>query len=409
MSAPPDQRASLPAGHTLFEDEGFEFLTLITLGSTACRMAEVGEVLAAVREIEDGDLQSWFDAWLRAGERVEGIAKEAEAAGSEQTARDAYLRASMYIGTAFFNVLGTSSADDKVAVWRRHRDDVEAAFRLWPTPVEKVAIPYEDTALEGFLFSGGDGERPLLIFNNGSDGTIVEMLTFGLDEAARRGYHALTFDGPGQGQALYEQGLFFRYDWERVITPIVDWATARPEIDSKLIALTGCSQAGYWVPRAAAFEHRLAAAIADPGVVEVGTSWTTHLPKQMLDLVDAGDKKDFDAAMESVELPPAMLAVGQKRMEPYCTDSIFDILTELKRWDLTDVAGDIKCPVLVTDPEGEQFWPGQSQRLYELIEAPKTLMKFTAAEGANWHCEPTAPVLRTHRALDWLDETLGRR
>jgi hypothetical protein len=63
---------------------------------------------------------------------------------------------------------------------------------------------------------------------------------------------------------------------------------------------------------------------------------------------------------------------------------------------------------LITDPESEQFWSGQSRELYELIEAPKALMPFATAEGANWHCEPMAPVLRMHRTLDWLDETLGR-
>lgn len=394
---------TLPAGHRLFEDEGFEFLTLIALGAAPYRLSEVGEVLATVGEVTDGDMQSWFDAWMAVGERVEKVAAAAEKAGREQTARDAYLRASMYMGTAFFNVLGTSSAKDKVKVWRRHRDNAERAFALWPTPVEKVAIPYEDTTLEGFLFSGGEGELPLYVLNNGSDGTVVEMLTFGMADAPRRGYHALTFDGPGQGQALYEQELYFRHDWERVITPVVDWAAAREDVDADRIALFGCSQAGYWVPRAAAFEHRLAAAIADPGVVEVGTSWTKHLPKELLDLVDAGDREGFDAAMEGVKLPPAEEAVGEKRMEPYGTDSFFDVLTELKRWDLTDVAAQVECPVLITDPEGEQFWPGQSYRLYELITAPKTLMKFTAAEGANWHCEPMAPVLRTHRVLDWLD------
>jgi hypothetical protein len=136
-----------------------------------------------------------------------------------------------------------------------------------------------------------------VIFNNGSDGAVVEMLTFGLDEAAKRGYHALTFDGPGQGQALYEQGLFFRYDWEHVITPVVDWAAARDDVDANAVALFGCSQAGYWVPRAAALERRLAAAIADPGVVKVNTSWIAHLPEPLMELYRAGDREQFDGAM----------------------------------------------------------------------------------------------------------------
>src|SRR3712207_8614627 len=52
-----------------------------------------------------------------------------------------------------------------------------------------------------------------------------------------RGYHCLAFDGPGQGYALFHQKLYFRSDWEKVITPVVDWALTRPEIDGKRIAL----------------------------------------------------------------------------------------------------------------------------------------------------------------------------
>ena len=53
---------------------------------------------------------------------------------------------------------------------------------------------------------------------------------------------------------------------------------ARPDVEPRPIAVIGVSQAGYWVPRALAFEHRFAAAVADPGVVDVSTSWTEKLP-----------------------------------------------------------------------------------------------------------------------------------
>jgi hypothetical protein len=396
--------------HWFFRDETFEFLTLIALGSTAYRLAEAGEVLATVAAIKDRDNESWFDAWMATGGRVEKLAREAEVNGHRQTARDAYLRAAMYLGTAFFNIFGTSHVGEKVEVWKRHRANAEAAFRLWPTPLAKVEIPYEHTTLEGYFFSGGEGRRPLLIFNNGSDGTVVEMLTLGVGEATRRGHHALVFDGPGQGHALYVKGLFFRHDWERVISPIVDWAVARANIDAEKVALLGWSQAGYWVPRAAAFEHRLAAAVVDPGVVKVNTSWVSHFPEPLMRLYRAGEREQFERALASAgDGDPAMAALGAKRMEPYGTGVIFDILAELERWDLTDVAGKIRCPMLITDPEGEQFWPGQSRQLYELLEAPKALMRFSEAEGAGWHCEPMAPVLRAHRLLDWLDETLEIR
>lgn len=67
----------------------------------------------------------------------------------------------------------------------------------------------------------------------------------------------------------------------------------------------------------------------------------------------------------------------------------------------------IRCPVLITDPEGEQFWPGQSRLLYDALPGAKQLVRFTASEGAELHCEPMAAGLRAQRIFDWLDETLG--
>jgi hypothetical protein len=66
-------------------------------------------------------------------------------------------------------------------------------------------------------------------------------------------------------------------------------------------------------------------------------------------------------------------------------------------------------PILICDPEGELFWPGESQQLYDAVGSEnKVLANFTAAEGADLHCEPKAMGLRNQVVFDWLDETLGR-
>jgi hypothetical protein len=54
-------------------------------------------------------------------------------------------------------------------------------------------------------------------------------------------------------------------------------------------ALTGygVSQGGYWITRAVAFERRMVAAVADPGMVDVSAGWTVHLPKALLGLLGA--------------------------------------------------------------------------------------------------------------------------
>jgi hypothetical protein len=82
------------------------------------------------------------------------------------------------------------------------------------------------------------------------------------------------------------------------------------------------------------------------------------------------------------------------------------VFSEARRYNLDGVVGQITTPMLVTDPEGEQFWPGQSRRLYDALAGPKRLVHFGADEGADRHCEPMARSLLEQRLFDWLDETL---
>jgi hypothetical protein len=397
-----------------FKDDDFEFMTEIALGATAYRAAEVGEVLATVQRIKNGDFASWVSEWEGTATRVREVASGCEAAGRRVSAREAYLRASTYYAKAAFFVMGTEDGDRLPELWRTHRDCFERAASLFDPPVERVLIPYEGTTLEGWFFRATDApdttaRRPLVLLNNGSDGTVTDMWGAGAAPGTARGYHCLTFDGPGQGQALYEQGLHFRPDWEAVVTPVVDFALDRPDVDRDRVALLGVSQGGYWVPRAVAFEHRIAAAVADPGVVDVAEAMTSHLGASMRKMLEEGDKDKFDSRTRMGERFSKSIRFTMKfRSLPYGTESPYEMFTLAGRYRLDPgTAEGIRCPLLVTDPDAEQFWPGQSRRLADMVDAPVTLVEFTAEEGADGHCEPRAPVLRAQRIFDWLDDLFG--
>jgi hypothetical protein len=171
------------------------------------------------------------------------------------------------------------------------------------------------------------------------------------------------------------------------------------------------SQAGYWAPRAAAFEHRFAALIADPGVARVWTSWFDDLPPEATRNLDSAPKAEFDKGVaEALAQAPASVRFQfAKRAEPYGTASLYDILHIVRRYDLTGIAGQIRCPTLVTEPEGEEFWPGQSKELYDALTCAKALQPFTAAEGASGHCEPLASTLFCQRVFDWLQRVFEER
>lgn len=388
---------------TFFKDDDFEFMMLLTLGSTYHKGADIGECLSAAASIEDGDYEGWYRAWLTTADRVRGVAERSAAKGHQASARDAFLRASTYYNTAAYFLDGTSDPSRLLPTWKAHRECFDEAASRFDPPVEKVEIPYEDTTLPGYMFTVDDSgrSRPLLILNNGSDGPVSDMYMRGGAAALERGYNALAFDGPGQGAALFLQGLYFRPDWEKVVTPVVDFSLGRPEVAPERVAIQGVSQGGYWVPRAVAFEHRIAAAVADPGIFDVSTSWSAHLPQAMQELLEKGQKEEFDGYMSKAPGFPLRF-----RMRPYGTDSPYEAYKRVEEYKLDGVADKIRCPMLVTDPDNEQFYPGQSRQLYEALTCPKELVSFTVAEGADSHCEPKALGLREQRIFDWLDETL---
>jgi hypothetical protein len=184
-----------------------------------------------------------------------------------------------------------------------------------------------------------------------------------------------------------------------VVTPVVDYLHTRPDVDRDKIVLQGISQGGYWAPRAAAFEHRLAALVADPGVVDVASSWEQHLPKEMIQLLDDGNKADFDALMDSADT--AQKAVLAWRIAPYGVSSPYDGYVAARRFCMDEATiKQIAWPTLIADPDHEQFWPGQSQRLYDALTCPTRLVRFTEAEGGDWHCEPAAQSLRDEPVFD---------
>jgi hypothetical protein len=396
-----------------FKDDDFNFLTEIALGSVYRQAADVGEVLTTVDRIHDGKAWSWVDEWTATADRLAREAGANAGAGRGLSAAGQYLRASFYYSVATYSADGTGDPALFAALWEKHRaawDEFVDLDGFGGAVIERVEIPYEDTTLPGYFFrSGAAGEaRRTLIFNNGSDGSVVGAWTDGIACALARGWNAMTFDGPGQNAALVRQGLPFRPDWEEVVTPVVDFLSARADVADAKLALLGVSQAGYWVPRALAFEHRIAAGVADPGVVDISTTVLGHLPHMMVKLLEAGEQEKFNRDMEwTLKISPSTRSMLALRMRPYGVTTPYAFFSASREYVLTgELIAQITTPVLVTSPDNEQFWPGQSQELFDKLTGKKAIVVFTEAEGADSHCEPAASGIRGERIFDWLDEQI---
>jgi hypothetical protein len=394
-----------------FHDEGMNFAALISLGFAYANLADAGETMATIERIPDGDGEAWVREWTATADRLSGQAEESLAGGHTVSGRARLLRASTYYDHASSQAPGSKDPSRFTSLWEKHRECWDRAVELFETPVERIEVPYEHTTLAGYFFKPDTTSvaRPTIILNNGSDGPVSSQWSLGGRAAIARGWNAITFDGPGQGAALHRQHLYFRHDWEKVVTPVVDALVGRDDVDADAIVLQGVSQAGYWAPRAAAFEHRLAALVADPGVVSVASSWEAHLPPEMIQLLDAGNQGDFDSLMNANQ-DPSLRALLAWRMAPYGTTSAFEAYTAARKMTLhDDTIRSIRCPTLVLDPDHEQFWPGQSQQLFDTLTCDKQLARFSTEEGGDWHCEPAAQSLRDERVFDFLEDVVASR
>jgi hypothetical protein len=202
----------------VFKDDDFQFGLELVLGATYRQAADVGEALATAARIKDGDAAAWVREWVATAERLAGAAREAEDAGRRVSAVAQYRRAATYYATALyrFAYAPDSAPERELDLWRRQRECWDCVVDLQTVPGERVTTRYEDTTLPGYFFRAPDaasGERrPLVVLNNGSDGATSQMWLEGGAAAGERGYHWMTFDGPGQQAAWFEQGIPFRHD-----------------------------------------------------------------------------------------------------------------------------------------------------------------------------------------------------
>lgn len=388
----------------------FDFEVRLLLGAATYGAADAGEVLATIDAVGNADHDDWFAAWHATASRVRAAADDAAENGHIVSAAYGYLRAATYFAVAVNAASGLVSDDQLLPTFRLHRSSWDRFVDTTDRRVERVELPYDEGTMPGYLFTPAANvtPRPTLVMVNGSDGAISSLWSSGAAGALARGYNVLVFDGPGQQSMLFERGIVFRPDWEAVLTPVVDFLTGRDDVDADRLALYGISQGGYWIARALAHEHRFAAAIADPGVVEVAASWTSNIPGSLMKLYHAGKKDAFDRDLGlGLKFSAQNARTWRFRARPYRADGYYDTLAEVHRYALGDEeAAAITTPLFVTDPDDEQFWPGQSQRLADASGGPTQLCRFSAAEGANFHCQPMARQLTDQRMFDWLDATL---
>lgn len=385
------------------------FQTQRAFGSASYGAADFGEVWTTAQRIKSGDFDSWRVAWSETAERVEKEARASLAAGHFVSGRDGLMRAMTYWRSSEFFTRDREPHFDGGPLYLRSRACFTDAIKHFEPKIVPIEIPYENTTLNGYLYSSGKpGPQPTVIVHTGFDGTAEEMWIDAACSAQAHGYTVITFDGPGQPGPRYRDGLVFRPDWEAVITPVVDFAIKQDVVDPERIGLIGNSMGGMLAPRAAAFEHRLKALLAIDGVYDFGESFAKMMiGDNYLDVVAKGDDELNRVIEERMKTNSQAAWTARNGMWSFGVQSPAEFTHLLLKYHLRDgVAEKIRCPVFVGRAEDDEFLAGQPELLMQHLKAPATLFNFTSAEGAGSHCQSGAKRILNEREFNWLDGIL---
>ncbi len=355
-------------------------------------MTDPGEIMETLGQLTSTAEHDWVRAWGDTAQRVQARADVSYEKKKLVSAASAYLRAASYwrIALMYFS-------DDKDSrVVEFSKNSVFCYGRYLETsgyPGQKIQVPYEGTHLPGCFYRSpvAKEKAPLLIITPGRD-TWGEDTVWVYDAAIQRGIHCLVVEGPGQGTALRLQGLKFRNDWEKVITPVIDHAGTLPGIDMDRIALLGISFGGYLVPRAAAFERRIKLCIADPGNISWGASIAGAFKKA----------RKLPRFIRPAQIDSMVKDYAWKHGVENDIDRVID---ELAKYSNRDVLDKIRCKVLVVDATAEVI-PGKAREFYDALSCPKHYLLFDEATTAQNHTQMGGYGPASEILFDWIEDNL---
>jgi pimeloyl-ACP methyl ester carboxylesterase len=369
----------------------------------------VGECYETASRIVDEDFKSFTDAWEVTAKRVEAIGWDCLSKGHKVSARDAFLRAITYWGAT---TMYASPFDLRLRTsYERERVCFREAAKLFDPQIEIVNIPYENgRTLPGYFIPGspkGEKRQTVLVLGGG-DSALEELYGVVPVGAQRRGYNVLMFEIPGQKAMFFDNpDLFFRYDAEVPIGYVVDYVISRTEVDSNKIALIGASFGGYFAPRAAAFEKRLAAVIALPLFSDIQAGF--------MEVIGLDPTKPYPRDLEShLDMSNSLvkaLAKSDVRMRSgYANKTIAEFLDGMKAFSIVGLEKNITCPLLILAGESE-FNPERAEKekiqWQKVMNHPKSEARIvTSAEGGGGHSLVNNLLLKNQIEFDWLDDVL---
>jgi len=375
-----------------FKDQHFHYETLRVVAHAPYGGADIGEVLAVVRNIREGNLEDWYREWYGMAAAVENKAR----AYNDAVGRGrGLMRAQNYYRNAEFYLEPKDAR--RRDTFKRSADNFREALALLGVDFEEFDAPYENNTLKAIYYPSSDpkaANRPLIMAHGGYDSTLEELYFWIVAPALERGYSVLTFSGPGQGSVIRNQGLPFTPEWEKPTGAVIDAylaAYAKPPA----IVLMGLSMGGVLAPRAAAYDDRIDGVIAFDAMHDFQSTLFYGIPRPQRSVVRWLYDNDFHSALGVLLGIRAKADVGthwglQNGQWTLGFDRPEEIFDAFAPYHLRDAASEVKGDVLLLWGEDDHFMDGQELANMQsgLVNARSvTTRSYNREEGGHEHCQ----------------------
>ena len=392
----------------LSQNETFDFEILRVLGMSRTYGSDIAEVLTVADKLIPGNFESWYQEFITLADHINATLPSP---AHPVSLRNALFRAANYYRTADFFLHG-NPVDPRIdEIWAKQMVCFDRAISLMAIPGKRVEIETDGFRVPAIIYrpSGDNKPRPTLLLCNGYDGSQEEMLhVFGFG-ALERGFNVVTFEGPGQPTVAREQKLGFIAEWEKVVSPVVDYCINMDYVDNDKIVLLGYSFGGFLAPRAAAYEYRLAAVACVDGLFDIYKAFLRGFPPALQQLHKGKNQEAFDDIVRNAmkDEDNVQLRWGiEQGCWAFRTDSPYEFLEKTRAMSMEGIAEYITCPVLVCEAEEDHFFADQSELFANVLGEKATYMNFAAEDSAQEHCHIGATDFANAKIMDWIEEII---
>lgn len=398
----------------LNKDVSFHFEILNSLAEATYSGGDASPVLGAAKNIVPGDFDSFTEAFHELANQTKAQAEDPINAYDSINVRDTWFSAATYFRRADLYLHGDWDNPLINSLWDEQTAAFDKAIAALPVPGQRVQIPADNFTVEAIWYpatTDDNTQRPTLILGNGYDGAQEDLYHTLVVGARDRGWNALTYEGPGHPTVRRNQNLGFIPDWERVVTPVVDYLLTNQSctVDPSRLALFGYSFGGYLAARAAAFEPRLSAVLLDGGIWDVHQAFYDQLPPEAQTLLDSGNASAFDKAVTDLiympEAPTSLLWGAEQGLWSFKTHSPYEYFQLTKKYAVEEWIDEIQMPTWVADASYEDFFPDQAMKVADALGERATYHLFNGTAG--YHCQAGAYQELNRVMFAWLNKTLG--